>query len=172
MIYCFKDLMYLSDINDRRTTFKHFFILARTRVIRPMMLWWTSCLTNIWIQQFIWQTIVRIGKNVNYQTTYENSLGLMSMIARVMGPTWAHLGPVGPRWTLCSGLMSFAFWGVISSMWNACIPCVLLVNISELHCSINSPADIICDRVVSILMRLHWFMLQESPPFYVRPRVS
>ena len=26
---------------------------------------------------------------------------MQSQIARVMGPTWAHLGPVGPRWAPC-----------------------------------------------------------------------
>ena len=28
-------------------------------------------------------------------------LGQMSLIARFMGPAWAHLGPTGPRWAPC-----------------------------------------------------------------------
>ena len=32
-----------------------------------------------------------------------------SLIARFMGPTWAHLGPTGPRWAPCCP-MNFAIW--------------------------------------------------------------
>ena len=31
----------------------------------------------------------------------DNALCVLSQISRFMGSTWAHLGPVGPRWTPC-----------------------------------------------------------------------
>ena len=61
-----------------------------------------------YVQRTWWQTVatVDVGLGVFLQDDTESSIASktsreVSQIAKFMGPTWAHLGPVGPRWAPC-----------------------------------------------------------------------
>ena len=69
---------------------------------RPILSYWPRCglgSSDSFIRRIYWcqQWVGTPASWFNIKmTSYQYSL-----IARFMGPTWAHLGPTGPRWAPC-----------------------------------------------------------------------
>ena len=49
---------------------------------------------------FAYKKIIYWMSKYNYTIT-PHDMTTLTQIARFMGPTWGHLGPVGPRWAPC-----------------------------------------------------------------------
>ena len=64
------------------------------------------------------------------------AVDMVSLIERFMGPTWAHLGPTGPRWAPCWA-MNFAIWDIL-----------IKVNISDRTCMIKHCCFYICPGAI------------------------
>ena len=64
----------------------------------------SSCHADIiWILVHIVANALISWVLYNWELTFTEQLLVFvkTLIARFMGPTWAHLGPVGPRWAPC-----------------------------------------------------------------------
>ena len=65
------------------TILGHMYAVAETFV---------QLLLRMTLNFFVWNWIRLVGVKM---------VGIQTQIAKFMGPTWAHLGPVGTRWALC-----------------------------------------------------------------------
>ena len=87
----------------------------------PVLLIWTLCFFNMCA--ILWSNVLQTLKHLNSSlracstnacVRYCNEVPsghvdphiaefwfILTQIAKFMGPTWAHLGPVGPRWASC-----------------------------------------------------------------------
>ena len=66
---------------------------------------WTECVTRTLTKTLnSYDALKCLGHNMSASNSAQGSdvyRGTKSLIARFMGPTWAHLGPTGPRWATC-----------------------------------------------------------------------